>query len=95
MTLLSPHLSEGRPLLLLLHVGVVAGVMRVITGVTVSVEDIGCAEFVQRSESNTRCIPETDSAVLVPETKRFKGDILACSYSPTAPISTCNLHLGL
>lgn len=50
---LSPHLPEGRPFLLLLHVGVVARVLRVVAGVTVGVEDVGCAEFVQRSKSNT------------------------------------------
>lgn len=51
--LLSSHLPEGRPFLLLLHIRVVARVLRVVARVTVGVEDVGCAEFVQRSESNT------------------------------------------
>lgn len=28
-------------------------------------EYISCAEFVERSKGNTRCIPETDGAVLM------------------------------
>lgn len=39
--------------------------MRVIAGVTVSVEDVGCAKFVQRSESDTRCVPEANGAVFM------------------------------
>lgn len=39
--------------------------MRVIAGVTVGVEDVGCAKFVQRSESDTRCVPEANGAVFM------------------------------
>lgn len=55
------HLSERRPFVFLLQVGVV----RVIAGVTVGVEDVGCAKFVQRSESDTRCVPEANGAVFM------------------------------
>lgn len=50
--LLGSHLPERRPLLFLLHVGIIIGVGRVIAGVTVSMEYISCAEFVERSKGN-------------------------------------------
>lgn len=49
----TPHLSEGRPFLFLLHVGIVAGVLRLVAGVTVGVEHVGRAEFVERRKSNS------------------------------------------
>lgn len=65
-SLIASHLPERRPFfLLLLHIGVVAGVLRVIARVAVGVEDVGCAEFVQRSEGDTRSIPESHSAILM------------------------------
>lgn len=63
--LLRTRLSERRPLLFLLHVRIIIWVGRVVAGVTVGMEYISCAEFVDRSKGNTRCIPETYGAVLV------------------------------
>lgn len=63
--LLTSHLFEGRPFLLLLHIRVIAWVLRVVTWVTVGVEDIGCAKFVNWSKGNAWCIPEANSAVLM------------------------------
>lgn len=51
--MLRSHLSERRPLLFLLHVGIIVWVRMVLAGVAVGVEYISCAEFVERSESNT------------------------------------------
>lgn len=69
------YLPKGRPLLLLLllllHVWVIAGVVGIIDRVAVCVEDVGRAEFVQWSQSNTWGVPETNSAVLVPARSRF------------------------
>lgn len=71
LSLKGSYLPERRPLLLLLQVGVVR-VVGVVAGVTVGVEDVSCAEFVQRSEGNTWRIPETHCAVFVPVNVRFK-----------------------
>lgn len=63
--LLASHLPEGRPLFLLLHVRVVAGVLGVVAGVAVRVEKVGRAQFVDRGQRNAGCVPETHGAVLV------------------------------
>lgn len=60
------HLPKGWPFLFLLHVRVVARILGIVTRVTVSVEDVGRAEFVQRGKSDTWGIPETHSAVFMP-----------------------------
>lgn len=71
--LFSSHLPKGWPFLLLLHVGVVARILGIVARVTVGVEDVGRAEFVQRGKSDTRGIPETHSAVFMPvNTQNFK-----------------------
>lgn len=63
--LLRSHLSERRPFLFLLHIRIITCVGRFIAGVTVGMEHISCAEFIDRSKSNTWSIPETHGAVFM------------------------------
>lgn len=63
--LLASHLPEGRPLFLLLHVRVVAGVLGVVAGVAVRVEKVGRAQLVDRGQRDAGCVPEAHGAVLV------------------------------
>lgn len=72
--LLRSHLSERRPFLFLLHVRIIIWVGRVLTGVTVGMEHISCAEFVERSKSNTWSIPETHGAVFMSVNLKKKKD---------------------
>lgn len=52
-------LLEWRPLLF-------AGLGQAVVVITVSLEDVGCAQLVERSECHSRGIPEAYRAILVP-----------------------------
>lgn len=72
---LGSHLPEGGPFFLLLHVGVVARVLGVVTGIAVRVKNIGRAQFVDGSQSNAGCVPETHGAVFMSvETQRINSN---------------------
>lgn len=94
--LLRSHLSERRPFLFLLHVRIIIWVGRVVAGVTVGMEHISCAEFVERSKSNTWSIPETHGAVFMSvnlkKKKRQKKKNMTTEASVSAPAFLKKFH---
>lgn len=90
---LGSHLPEGGPFFLRLHVGVVARVLGVVAGIAVRVKNIGRAQFVDGSQSNAGCVPETHGAVFMSvETQRINSNDCFFFLEYTALLYTAQLQ---